>query len=357
MAVQPTSASIPGFAVRGAASQSANLMEIQSSAGTILSRFSSSGQLVSDQQTYIGSGATSIANTRFNVATGSGSVVGQAIRGASGQTANLLEFQESNAGVPSAVTAFGGFRIRNFGATVADTSLAVFAGYATEVPVRVRGAVSQSVNLQEWQDSNGFAVGLINAFGAAAFGTNSVLARLTVSTGSTGTVGGLIRAVASQTADLLQLQNSAGTNQFRVDPAGMTITNSLGVSGSPSGISYAYFTTPSASAKPVVIRGAASQSANLLEVQNSAGSVLAFVCNDGVVRAPFLSTSTNYLFVGEQNSGGYIAMTKQTAAISNIGADRAGIYFRDGTNAGTLKLVVRAGATGAETTILDNIPT
>ena len=32
------------------------------------------------------------------------------------------------------------------------------------------------------------------------------------------------------------------------------------------------------------------------------------------------------------------------------------MYYRDGTNAGTLKLVVRAGAAGAETTILDNIP-
>jgi hypothetical protein len=31
------------------------------------------------------------------------------------------------------------------------------------------------------------------------------------------------------------------------------------------------------------------------------------------------------------------------------------LYFRAGTNTGTLKLVVRAGAAGAETSIIDNI--
>jgi hypothetical protein len=90
-----------------------------------------------------------------------------------------------------------------------------------------------------------------------------------------------ITGASSQTADLLLLRNNGGTTQFRVDPNGMTIANSLGVAGSPSGISYAYFTTPSASAKPVVVRGAASQSANLQEWQNSAGTVLASVNSAG----------------------------------------------------------------------------
>jgi hypothetical protein len=49
-------------------------------------------------------------------------------------------------------------------------------------------------------------------------------------------------------------------------------------------------------------------------------------------------------------------MAKQTAQAASPGAGNAHLYFRDGTNAGTLKLVVRAGASGAETTILDNIP-
>ena len=52
-----------------------------------------------------------------------------------------------------------------------------------------------------------------------------------------------------------------------------------------------------------------------------------------------------------------MTMVRQSAASSNPGALLARLYFRDGTTTGTLKLVVRAGAAGAETTIFDNIPT
>jgi hypothetical protein len=168
----------------------------------------------------------------------------------------------------------------------------------------------------------------------------------------------VMRAAASQSTDILNVQNASGQGTLAFDSGGRLVTRTGSTfSNVTSGGGNAIFaSTFYAAAVPVAIRGAASQTANLQEWQNSAGTVLAFVRNDGVIRAPFLSTSTNFLFVGEQNSGGYIGMTKQTAAISNIGANRAGIYFRDGTNAGTLKLVVRAGAAGAETTILDNIP-
>ena len=478
-----------GQVIRAAASQSANIQEWQDSAGTILTRISPVGQVVSNSQAFFGSGAASIPNTRLNVATGSASVVGQVIRGASGQTADLLQIQDNagtsylsvnNVGSLLFGTNSGSFlsgangrvnvqlsgdnigvTVRAFASQTADllqlqTSAGSYAGGferagalniqpaaalngyslmaraagASVVPVMVRGAASQSADYLQVQNSAGAVVAKVDSVGditarvlrsqlAARIATNDVNVAPMVSSTIAGQVSnntewqndtgvvasvsasGLIRAtggfrtigagtiedvngiapylwlragtievnsrsttfipltikgVSAQTADLFLIQNNGGTTQFRVDPNGMTIANSLGVAGSPSGISYAYFTTPSASAKPVVIRGAASQTANLLEIQNSAGSILAFVRNDGVVRAPFLSTSTNYLFVGEQNGGGYLAMTKQTAAISNIGADRAGIYFRDGTVPGTLKLVVRAGAAGAETTILDNIP-
>jgi hypothetical protein len=57
-----------------------------------------------------------------------------------------------------------------------------------------------------------------------------------------------------------------------------------------------------------------------------------------------------------ESTGGRLRMTKATAIEANPGADSAFLYFRDGTTVGTLKLVARAGAAGAETTILDNIP-
>jgi len=170
------------LAVRGATTQNGNLTEWRTNAGTILSRISSSGQLVSDQQTYIGSGATSIANTRFNVATGSASVIGAVIRGAASQTANL----------------------------------------------------------QEWQ--------------------------------------------------------------------------------------------------------------------NSAGTILARMTSAGVLRASQVLTLNGLASMGEFNNGAIYEFVRATAQSYSPGANRATMYFRDGTVPGTLKLVVRAGAAGAETTILDNIP-
>lgn len=55
-------------------------------------------------------------------------------------------------------------------------------------------------------------------------------------------------------------------------------------------------------------------------------------------------------------SGGMITFQKLTADPPNYGSGGAILYFRDGTDPNTMKLVVKAGQAGAETTVLDNIP-
>jgi hypothetical protein len=143
----------------------------------------------------------------------------------------------------------------------------------------------------------------------------------TITNNATGTIPLTITGASGQTADLLLLRSFGLTTQFRVDPNGMTIANSLGVAGSPSGISYAYFTTPSASAKPIVVRGAASQSANLFELQNSAGGLQGGFRSSGV---PFMSAiqgldlNTAVIFPGSNNTwlgGGTASMGGGTAVV------------------------------------------
>jgi hypothetical protein len=107
LSVLPTVATNKGIVVRAFASQSANLHEWQNSAGTVLSRISSSGQIVSDQQSFFGSGAASISNARFNVATGQSSVLGLVVRGAASQSANLQEWQNSGGTVIGSVDSSG----------------------------------------------------------------------------------------------------------------------------------------------------------------------------------------------------------------------------------------------------------
>jgi hypothetical protein len=104
--------------------------------------------------------------------------------------------------------------------------------------------------------------------------------------------------------------------------------------------------------------------------QNSAGTVLARVSSSGqivsttamVASGDVVSTGgsvkafNGLVTLGGASAGGFTQMTRSTSAQANPGANIGTLYFRDGTNAGTLRLVVRAGAAGAETTILDNIP-
>jgi hypothetical protein len=107
----------------------------------------------------------------------------------------------------------------------------------------------------------------------------------------------------------------------------------------------------------IAVRGSSGQTADLQVWQNSGGTVVANMQAGGNLKATNVATLNSLAQLAQANSGGVMIMGRQTAQYSSPGANSAALYFRDGTNAGTLKLVVRAGAAGAETTILDNIPT
>jgi collagen type VII alpha len=226
------------------------------------------------------------------------------LRSAASQTANMLEIQDELANTYASISRFGTTRLG--GAVMSGGRMMIQAGGAL-VGIQVRDG-GTGANIQEWQSAAGAILGLVT---------------------STGTF---------RTAGLI----TAGSN--------------TDVLGQLSVI------TTAASRVGAVIRGAASQTANLQEWQNSAGSILARVVSDGAIRTGTgffglqFATLTDYASLRENNSGGRLQMVKQTAADGNPGANNARIYFRDGTTTGTLKLVVRAGAAGAETTILDNIP-
>jgi hypothetical protein len=253
------------------------------------------------------------------------------------------------------------------------SQLFVTSRAAARVGAVIRGAASQSADLLQLQNSAGVNLGRFDASGnmvvtgatRTAFVTNIANggAYLDYQTEtpafiqrSASAVALRVQGASGQTANLLELQNNSGVNQASVNNIGIAQVYALGVSGNPSGISFAYFTTPLAGVTPVVVRGAASQTADLLQIQNSAGAVQARISSSGIINATSLRTNNTLFAVGESNSGGNMYLVKQTGSPGNPGTDGAFLYFRDGTNAGTLKLVVRAGAAGAETTILDNIP-
>jgi len=159
--------------VKGVASQSVDLLQIQSNAA-VLSAFGNTGNLKVRTTTEF--------SAALNVAAASSTQIGAVIRGAASQSANLQEWQESNGGTPSAINATGQFRIRTFAQSVGFVGLAVYAGAASEMPIVVRGAASQSANLQEWQNSGGTVLARVSSVG------NIVLGSMAIATSSVSTI-------------------------------------------------------------------------------------------------------------------------------------------------------------------------
>jgi hypothetical protein len=188
---------------------------------------------------------------------------------------------------------------------IQDTGLRVDTGVAANVPLRVQNTNSSPTgNLTEWLSSGGTPTTII---------------------APNGQIGTTARVTVGQTT--------------------ISTDGQLSVTGNTDRVQFA-------------IRGNGTQTTDLQQWLNNGGTSLASVSSGGGFVAQFVQVQSGGLVqLASSNSGGVLRMTKQTAAYANPGANIAGLYFRDGTTGGTLKLVVRAGATGSEITILDNIPT
>jgi hypothetical protein len=108
--------------------------------------------------------------------------------------------------------------------------------------------------------------------GVVVFNASPTLTPATVAN-----VGLTVQALASQTADLLQIQDSGGTARASFERGGaLSVQPSTAVNGYTG-----FFKNPSSSVIAIIAKGAASQTANLQEWQNSAGSILAQVNASG----------------------------------------------------------------------------
>jgi hypothetical protein len=334
---------------------------------------------------------TFLAQNIFNAS--STSVVDLIVRATASQTANLQEWQNSAGSVRTWISSNGTFNTAagtgistNFVTSTTSGSGAYLETSSTHMTAQtraaanigliVKGAASQTANLQEWQNSAGTVMTGISSGGgiftssnnsfnsASGFGglgafTNSSI--VGISTNTASYIGLLVRGVASQTGDLQQWQNSSGTVLFSILSNGRVSTNQRTNFGFP--IASAVFDAQNnfsndtdAARVIMLVRGAASQTGNLQEWQNSAASIVARVASSGSFLANSLQTLDGRAVISQEDTGAVMRMLKLSVAGSNPGSGQGKLYFRDGTNAGTLKLVVRAGAAGAETTILDNIP-
>lgn len=342
---------------------------------------------VYDGSSWAGYVQLNVANT-FTTGTqtinagGTGNNIGLVVKGQTAQSAKLQEWQNSAGTTLNAIGTNGEMQGSYFGAlaggkayiqTNFDTNgLGVVTGATTNKGLIIRGAASQTADLQQWQNSAGSVLGYINAGGdfwvtgasRSIFVTNrnNTGSYIDLSTNVVGvysrlaaTVGLVVKGAASQSANLQEWQNSTGTVLAFIASDGTPVTASgVGFKVGGTGVT-GLFTVQTGTASTIgaVIRGAASQTADLQQWQNSAGTVNSRVLSDGTFRAN-IQTKTGHSQFSEFNGGGYIMFNEATASATTGNTDKVAIWVVNGTNANTLKLVARSN--GAETTILDNIP-
>ena len=311
-----------GLIIKGAASQTANLQEWQNSAGTVVASMRGDGLFNSywGYHTYIqpqsGTGSYMHLTNNGILIVGYNDVTNKVftVKGMPGQTGNLQEWQNSDGTTLAVVGNTGTIRSSVFAnltpglsyiATNYDTSgVGIVVTNAAYKGLVVRGAASQTGDLQQWQDSAGTVMSKVNAFGdiytltGRIFrGSQDFSAGINVLPGSTTQKGIVVRGVASQTADLQQWQDSAGTTLARISSSGFIYGSSVDLSnyGSLSAVNV------TANQVPLTVIAAASQTADLQQWQDNALTTVAKIDVNGNFKGGLVynindQTGTSYTF-------------------------------------------------------------
>ena len=104
------------------------------------------------------------------------------VKGMSSQTGNLQEWQDSSGNVLSTIASNGSLRVTNISSTVntgaytnhASDSVTILQRVTTAVNLIVKGVASQTADLQQWQNSSGTALALVDAYGRLGINTTSL---------------------------------------------------------------------------------------------------------------------------------------------------------------------------------------
>lgn len=111
----------------------------------------------------------------------------------------------------------------------------------TTVPITIRGITSQSVDLQQWQNSSSTVVGKVSTAGYLSIAgyqsigstTQSTSTALNISIITASHTGLGIKAQSSQTGNLQEWQDSSGTAMSWVDKDGIIYSRGSEVGGGP----------------------------------------------------------------------------------------------------------------------------
>jgi hypothetical protein len=161
--------------------------------------------------------------------------------------------------------------------------------------VIVRGLASNTANLQEWQNNAGTALAYINS-NASVIGTpsNCYIGANDNSGGQIvlyGSAGGYGMGFKTTSSGNEVIRFNSGQITLTVgqggNNAGLLVNGNLGASGSVA----SFVNAGNVASKVVVVKGIASQTGSLQEWQNNAGTALSAVKADGSIQPASLADS------------------------------------------------------------------
>ena len=342
-----TTASVVPLTLQGAASQSANYFEIQDSAGSTAVRIASSGQLLAPSYTSGAFQVTSagamavgtsgaVTTTQLLVSLTSATNLGVVVKGAASQTSDLQQHQSSAAVVLGGRNALG----QIYSGSTAPLQTAVGSGVTATTGTGTTATITTQFNhnltVGEKITVTGVnPAGYNGTFIVTAVPSTTQLSYANATTGawisggvvsidnqasivlrSPGTTGLSIRGNTYASGILQSWQLSDATEVTRVRAGGQ-----IGIGSTITGTTLAVNTDTvgGASSVGVTIRGAASQTADLTQWQNSGGTVLANISSTGAI-----TTTGGVRTVGIQGTGdGLTAITTSTGRNLQLGGATA----------------------------------
>ncbi len=230
----------------------------------------------------------------------------------------------------------GATSLTGLAAGSSDT-LSVTTGAASNRGIFIQAASSQTANLFEAKDSGGLTLFRVGPAGALAVANNNSSIggltqisgqQLTLYTGSGGNVALAVRpnSGVTQTADLVQIQDSTGAVLDTIDKSGKlgigttapTSKLQINTTGAGDATAQLFINTGADANRGIVLQQFSnSQSEALLQVQNSSGTGLSSVDPQGRFLAPNGSSSTpGFGFFSDSDTGMYRAAANELGFIT-----------------------------------------
>ena len=267
----------------------------------------------------VGIGTSSPA-ARLDVRTGATATIGQIVRGATGQTADLAQWQDSGGTVLAKVNASG---VPTFpsGATVAGVTATVAAPYTWQ----------EFASGSRWGVRQAGGSGGVWCYGGGEAGPTAALAVQPTTTTNNGV---WVRGLAAQTADLTQWQDSTGAVV-----AAITSDGRIGVGTAPVSNSTLHIKMPWAKQGFIVTNGDSTGTQTWFGFTTGSGPL--GTGNDEFVQ--FLKDSGGWIWNSDKSGTG----TARAVRWTHAGAERMRI---NGTGIGFLGAAPAAQQAGGAAT-------